>query len=191
MLKDLVKSNRSCRGYDKSRKVTREELLEMVDLARISASSVNSQVLKYRLVYEDSEAAKMNDMVTLGAALPDLKLPFDGTEAPAYIAICHDHSIAEATPGFLKDVGIAAQTITLAATEKDLAGCIIGNYNKGAVHKALNLPDNLSVELIIAIGKSIETVELVEVEEGESLKYYRDSDGVHYVPKRKLEDIVL
>lgn len=191
MLKDLVKANRSCRGYDMSRKVTKDELLEMVDLARISASSVNMQPLKYRLILDEKESALMNELTVLGAALAALNLPFDGTEAPAYIAICHDHNIAEDPTRFLKDVGIAAQTITLAATEMGLAGCMIGNYNKEKVHEALHLPENLSVQLIIAIGKSIETAKLVECEEGESLKYYRDSEGIHYVPKRKLEDVVL
>ena len=55
MLKDLVRANRSYRGYDESRRITRRELLEMVDCARLSASSVNQQPLRYYLAWEKDE----------------------------------------------------------------------------------------------------------------------------------------
>lgn len=191
MLKDLVLANRSCRGYDKDRKVTRDELLEMVDMARLTAASVNKQPLKYYLVYEEKEAALINSLVKFGANLPELGLPFEGTEPPAFILICHDLNISDINNLFMKDVGIVAQTITLAATEMGLAGCMVGNYNKEKVREAVGLPENLSVELIISIGKSIEDIRIVDLEEGGSFKYYRDEEGVHYVPKRKLEDVVI
>ncbi len=191
MLKDLVIANRSCRGYDRSRKVSRDELCEMVNLARLSASSVNQQPLKYYLVWEDEEAELINSMVKFGANLPELGLPFEGTEPPAFILICHDYDIHPSAERFMKDIGIAAQTITLAATEMGLIGCMIGNYNKQQVHEALGLSDRYSVELIISIGKNAEDIRLCDLNEGDSHKYYRDDNGVHYVPKRRLEDIII
>ncbi len=191
MLKDLIKENRSCRGYDRSRKITRDELAEMVDMARLSAASVNIQPLKYYLVWEEAEAALVNSLVKFGANLPELHLPFDGTEPPAFILICHDRDIHPKPERFMKDVGIVAQTITLAATEMGLAACMIGNYNKLAVHDALGLADNFSVELIISIGKRSEDIRIVDLEEDDDYRYYRDEVGVHYVPKRKLEDVII
>lgn len=61
MLKDLVIKNRSCRGYNKERKVTENELKDMIDLARQSASGVNLQPLKYYLVYEDEQVATVKN----------------------------------------------------------------------------------------------------------------------------------
>jgi hypothetical protein len=34
-------------------------------------------------------------------------------------------------------------------------------------------------------------VRIVEIEEGESTDYYRDEAGIHYVPKRKLDDVII
>jgi len=43
----------------------------------------------------------------------------------------------------------------------------------------------------VAVGKPDEEIVIREIEKGESTKYYRDENDVHYVPKRKLEDILL
>lgn len=113
-----------------------------------------------------------------------------GHRPTAYIVICTDKTIGPNVERFRADVGIVAQTIMLAAVEKGLGGCMIGNYNKEDLAAALHLPENLYPSLILAIGKPDETITLTELEKGGDTKYYR-VDGKHYVPKRKLEDIVL
>ena len=55
MIKDLVQKNRSYRGYDESRKVTREELVHLVECARLAPSSVNMQPLRYYLIHTQEE----------------------------------------------------------------------------------------------------------------------------------------
>ena len=72
----------------------------------------------------------------------------------------------------------------LAATEAGLGGIMIGNFSPDKVSRAMNLPETIVPMLIVAIGKP-------EIENGQSTKYYRDAQDTHYVPKRKLEDIVL
>ena len=79
----------------------------------------------------------------------------------------------------------------LAAAEKGLGGCMIGNYNADSVKKELNLADNLAPVLIVAFGKPAEKIIIKEIEEGENIAYYRDENDVHYVPKRKLSDILI
>ena len=191
MLRDLVTANRSCRGFDRSRKIKREELLEMVDLARVTASAINKQPLKYFISNEDIITDKITDLVSFGGLLKELNLPYKGEEPPAYIVICHDKSIVEERPIFMYEAGISAQTIGLKATEMGLAICIMGGIDPKKVKEELFLPDEMEVKLIIAVGKSLEKAEIKEVESGESVKYYRDNDGVHIVPKRKLEDIII
>lgn len=191
MLKDLVLKNRSYRGYDPSRKVTREELAGFVDCARLSPSSVNAQPLKYYLASSEEDAAKLQPLTKWAAALPDITLPHPGKCPPAFIVICQDTAISDASTRFLRDVGIAAQTILLAAAEAGLGGCMIGNFNARAVSEALQLNDTLRPMLLVAIGKPDETVVLTEAETGGSVQYYRDENDVHYVPKRRLEDILL
>ena len=68
----LVRLNRSCRGYDESRKVTREELLRMVDCARLTASSVNLQPLKYYLACDGETVGRIQPLTGWARNLPQL-----------------------------------------------------------------------------------------------------------------------
>lgn len=191
MLKDLVKANRSYRGYDESRRVTKEELMEMADCARLAASSVNQQPLQYYLAWEKEEVDRIQALTKWAKGLPELTLPHPHMCPTAFIAICQNTKRGESLARFQRDVGIAAQTILLSATEMGLGGCMIGNFGAGSVKEALALPEYLSPMLIVAVGKPAETIVLEEVEDGESIAYYRDEQDVHHVPKRKLEDVVL
>ena len=191
MIKDLIKKNRSVRGYDNSRDVTIEELREMVDCARLSASSVNMQPLKYILVNTVDGKARVLKQVSFAAKLSTLKLPHRGSEPMAYIVICQDEQISKSETGFLRDVGIVAQSITLAATELGLGACMLGYFSPDKLRQALDLSENLKPLLVISFGKSVEDIRIVEIEEGESTDYYRDEAGVHYVPKRKLDDVII
>lgn len=191
MIKDLIKKNRSVRGYDNSRDVTIEELREMVDCARLSASSVNMQPLKYILVNTVDGKARVLKQVSFAAKLSTLKLPHRGSEPMAYIVICQDEQISKSETGFLRDVGIAAQSITLAATELGLGACMLGYFSPDKLRQALDLSENLKPQLVISLGKSVEDIRIVDIEEGESTDYYRDEAGIHYVPKRKLDDLII
>ena len=191
MIKDLVRKNRSYRGYDESRKITEDELKELVDTARVAGSAANLQPLKYRLVCSDAEVAKLNGITRWGKMLKDIELPHKGKYPTAYVVICVDTEITKTPENANTDIGIAAQTILLAAVEQGLGGCMIGNYEKAQAAEALALPERYVPQLIVAIGKPDETVVLTDTGEDGSVKYYRDANDVHYVPKRRLEDILL
>ena len=191
MLKDLVIKNRSWRGYHEDRRVTKEELLDLVDHARLCPSSVNGQPFRYYIAWEKEEVDRIQKLTRWARALPQMQLPHPGMCPTAFIIITQDTNIGPNLARYQKDVGIVAQTMLLAATEKGLGGCMIGNFTANQVKEELQLPENLAPMLIIAIGEPGEEIRLVEIEEGESTNYYRDENDVHYVPKRKLEDIVL
>ncbi|MDO5403681.1 MAG: nitroreductase family protein [Eubacteriales bacterium] len=191
MFKDLVMANRSYRGYDESYHFTKEELADFVDHARLTPSSVNAQPFKYYLAWEKDEVSKIQSLTKWAGALPDLELPHKGMCPTGFIIICQDKKTDESLTRYQKDVGIVAQTMLLAAAEKGLGGCMIGNFQAGQVKEALELSQNLAPLLIVAFGKPAEKIVLKEVNEGDSLKYYRDEKDVHYVPKRKLSDIII
>lgn len=184
-LDDLLLRNRSHRGYLKDYVVKREELERIVAVNTKLASGCNRQVLRFRLVTRDTGAEKVLSNIKLGAALPELHLPFPGTEPEAFIVVC---STMEENKLVDIDLGISAQSMLLKAVETGLNGLIIGAFNKERVRQELDLPyDPL---LIVAIGKGTEKIELVPISEGESHAYYRH-DGVHYVPKVKLADLIV
>lgn len=122
--------------------------------------------------------------------LPDLTLPHPGKEPTVFIVICQDTSIDANLSRFQRDVGIVAQTMLLTAVEMGLGGCMIGNFNAESVHDALGLKEEIRPLLIVAIGKPDEEVILTDVVDGKT-GYYRDEQDRHYVPKRKLEDLVI
>ena len=191
MLKELVIKNRSYRGFDENYSFTREQLKGYLDLTRYTASSVNAQPLKYKIVYEKHEVEAVRPLTRWARALPDMVLPHPNMHATAFIIICQDTDISPNLARYQKDIGIVAQTITLAAVEDGLGGCMIGNFTPDEVKETLNLAENLTPMLIIALGKPAEEIVIKEIDNGESTKYYRDENDIHYVPKRKLKDILI
>ncbi len=183
-LMSLLARNRSCRGYDSSFIVRDDQLRSIIEVNAKIASARNAQVLRFRPV-SHSEAEKVLPHIRLGGALPSLNLPLPGTEPNAFIVIC---STADESRFVYTDIGISAQSMLLRATEMGLAGVCIGAFDAEAVKRELSLP--LKPLLILAIGRSCEDIRIVDAAEGESLKYYREN-GVHYVPKLTLEDLII
>ena len=184
-LVSLLAKNRSTRGFDASFKVRHDQLLSLIEAARLSPSAMNQQVLRYRLVtVTDEEAHLVLPHIRLGGALPELGLPLPGTEPNAFVVICTDKESRYVDI----DMGIATQTILLRAVEMGLNGVCIAAFDKEKVREALQLP--LTPQLIIAIGRSAERIEVVEIAEGDDQKYYRNN-GTHFVPKIKIEDLII
>ena len=180
-LDTLLHRNRSYRGYDPSRRVTEEELRELVGVVSLTASGMNRQVLRFRPVLEPE---LILPHITLGAALPDEHLPKPGTEPSAFLVVC---STVPEDKVMDIDLGFAAQSILLKATQMGLGGIFILTFRKEAVKEALSLP--LEPVAIIAIGKPAESVFLLP-SDGENLKYYR-KEGVHYVPKLTINHLII
>lgn len=189
MIEELVRKNRSYRGYDETYLVSKEQLLDMVECARIAPSTVNKQPLKYYIAYKKEIVDKIQPLTHWAKALTR-EVPYKGHCPTAFIVICQDMEISPIVEGFLKDVGIVAQTILLRATEMKLGGCMIGSFDKAKLHDCLNLSNDIQPLLVLAIGKPDEKIVLEEVDVGDSTMYYRDDKDVHHVPKRKLKDIV-
>lgn len=179
---ELLTKNRSTRGYKKAYKVSRSELERIAGVCTRIPSARNQQVLRMRLVTHDSGADLVLPLIKMGAALPELHLPFPGTEPEAFIVVCS--TVAE-NPMVDIDLGIAAQSMLLKAVEMGLNGLIIAAFNRAKLQEALSLP--YPPLLVLAIGKGDEHIELKPIGESESHAYYRE-EGVHYVPKvRNLE----
>lgn len=191
MFKDLVLKNRSYRGYNEDRKITKEELYELIDVARVTASASNMQPLKYYIATEKEEVEGILSLTKWGGALPELHLPKEGTHPTAFVVILQDKNIQPNTQAVMIDVGITAQTLLLAAAEKDLGGLMIRNFGPEPLGEYLNLPENLIPVMVIALGEPAETVRIVDLPKDGSINYYRDENGTHFVPKRELKDIVI
>ncbi len=183
-LNRLLLLNRSYRGYDQRRVVSEEELRRIVSVNTRLGSARNQQCLRFRMVTAD-EAHKVLPHIKLGGALPELHLPIEGTEPQAFIIVC---STIEENKWVDIDLGISVQSMMLKATEMGLNGICIGAFNAQAITETFALP--YAPLLVIAIGKGAEQIQLTEIAEGDSHTYYRQ-EGTHYVPKVKLDDLIL
>lgn len=183
-LNKLLRRNRSYRGYDTKFEVRADQLRRIIETATLCPSARNQQVLRFRPVLTD-ESDKVLKHIRLGGALPELHLPFPGTEPRAFVVIC---SVVEESKYVDIDLGIVAQTMLLQATELGLGGICIGAFDHKEIREELNLP--YEPLLVIAFGRPAEHIELVECGEGDNLRYYRN-DGIHYVPKIRVDELII
>jgi nitroreductase len=114
--------------------------------------------------------------------------PQEGERPSAYIVIVGDTDISK-TAGV--DHGIAAQSILLGATEQGLGGCIIASIQREQLRQVLHIDPRYEILLVLALGRPKETVVIDPVGPEGDIKYWRDADGVHHVPKRALDEIIL
>ena len=146
MLADLVKRNRSYRRFYEEHEISRETLLQLIDLARLTPSGANKQTLRYYLANTKEANDKIFSHVAWAAYLKDWPGPAEGERPSAYIVIVQDEQQkAIGGPAY----GIAAQTILLAAVELGLGGCMIGNLQQAGLKAALDIPNNLEIALVI------------------------------------------
>ena len=186
MLRDLIIRNRSYRRFDETKKIEMEVLHELVDLARLSASGANIQSLRFFLSNERELNNKINDCLRWAGYLKGWS-PEEGERASAFIVMLKDRQRQSSTA---YDEGIAAQSILLGAVEKGMGGCMLGAVDREKLEGVLRLSGNYEILLVVALGYPTETVVIDEAANGD-IKYWRDENEVHHVPKRKLEDIIL
>ena len=188
MLKDIVKKNRSYRRFYQDERLSPETLRELISLARITPSTGNTQSLRFRPVCAPEACAEVFSTLGWAGLLPDWPGPEEGERPAAYILVLTDKSL-DGKRG--TDVGIAAQTILLGATELGYGGCMLGNVKRERLLALQGLdPERYALPLVIALGKPKEDVRLVDAENGNT-RYYRDAEGVHYVPKLPLDALII
>lgn len=188
MLRDLVLKNRSYRRFDQDASIAMDTLKELVDLARCSASAANLQPLKYMLANEPSKNNMIFSKLRWASYLKDWGGPVKGEQPSAYIIVLGDKEISESINC---DHGIACQSILLGAVEKGLGGCILASVKRDELRKALDIPAKYDILLVIAMGVPREQVVLDALGTDGSIKYWRDETGVHHVPKRSLDEIIV
>ncbi len=183
--KNIVQNTRCVRRFKQNITIDKSELIELIDLTRTISSSKNMQPLKYIAITDEKIKDEVYKPLQWAAHLATWNQK-DSERPSAYILMINDKSI----DGFADiDCGISLQTIMLGATSKGYDGCVLASIDKSAYKKLFNLAEHLEPMLIIALGIKDEEIELVDVDN--STNYYRDNTSKHFVPKRKLSDILL
>ena len=188
MLKELVRTCRSYRRFYEEHTIGEETLRELVDLARLGASGHNLQPLKYKVSWEPARNALIFPHLTWAAYLEDWPGPQEGERPSAYVIVLGDTDLRKS---FTFDQGIAAQNILLGARGKGLGGCILAAINRDKLRAALQVPERFEILFVLALGKPQEKVVLEVLEPDGDVRYWRDEEGVHHVPKRTLDEIII
>lgn len=187
MLYDLIRKTRSFRRFKEDEPVDRATLHYLVELARLGGSARNMQPLKYVLASEPGINARIFPHLGWAGYLNDWPGPVEGERPSAYIICLLDTRLSKEADC---DLGIATQNIMLGATEKGLGGCRIASVSP-QLRNVLELFEHLQILLVIALGKPVEIVALEDQESADAIKYWRDTQGIHHVPKRVLQEIIV
>jgi len=191
MLTELIRKTRTVRKFQEEHPLDEQQLFALVDLARLGGSARNLQPLKYLVV----TTKKLRDRVFphLGWAgyLQDWPGPASGERPGGYIICLLDtRMVSGATHEAGVDLGIATQNILLSAAEQGVFGCRIGSFSP-KLHTELGIEKNLKIVLVLALGYPAETVVLETVGADGGIRYWRDDNQVHHVPKRPLAEILV
>lgn len=185
-IKDIVIKTRSIRRFHEDHNIDLKALADVIENVRYSASAANFQPLKFILISDRKKGAALFPHLRWAAYLKEWNGPEEGERPSAYIIMLGDRNLSKYLD---MDCGIALQTILLSLTDKDLGACAIATFKKEAVRELFNIPPELEIPLIIAIGKPKEEVVIEDIKNGD-VKYWRDAGGRHHVPKRTLKEMI-
>jgi nitroreductase len=171
-----IHERRSVKHYDPNFQLTEAEVAELIDLARLSPTSFNMQNWRFVVVQSPEQkaalcAAAWNQAQVRDAALvvvlcADLKAHTSGErywrQAPKEAAEVLVPMIApfyEGKPQLQRDeamrsVGMAAQTLMLAAKAKGLDSCPMIGFDPVKVAELIHLPADHVVGMMLPIGKA-------------------------------------
>ncbi len=183
----LVKEARSCRRFEEADRLGADAVHWLVDCARIAPCARNAQVLRF-VVAESKQACEAIFPNTRWAGALKWDGPVSSERPTAYIAI-----LTPEKPGKLvhMDVGIAAQTMQLAAQSKGIGCCMHASFNPKECTEIFQVPEGMEIALILGLGIEKEHRVLAQMPEDGSFTYWRNEEGIHYVPKRSLSEVLL
>ena len=148
---EIAKARQSCRSYDPTRKVEKEQLDAILEVARISPSACNGQ--PYHITVCTGESAKLVAKATQGMGMNRF-----ATDAPVMLVISEKPYVKTAALGAkLKgndyrsiDIGILSAYITAEACAQGLETCILGWLDDDKIRKICDLDG--AVRLVITLG---------------------------------------
>lgn len=187
MIKDLIKKNRSYRRFDNSHIIFRSELEELLELARFSSCASNKQLLRFFLSTQNDTNQNIFSCLKWAGYLHDWNGPLPHEQPSAYIVILKPLS---AHAYIAHDTGIAAQSLLLGAVEKGLGGCIFGAVDRTRLHNLLHLPAQYQIEIVIALGKPVEIIQIDDALATQDIKYFR-KNHIHHVPKLLTKELII
>ena len=176
---EAITTRRSVRHYDASHQISGAEERTILEHALLAPTSFNIQNWRFVVVKDPEQRAKvrqagwdqsqMTDASLLVVLTADLQSWSKNTErywvtAPKETSdflVNSIHEFYKDKPELQRDeamrsVGIAGQTLMLAARELGYDSCPMVGYDPEQVAQIINLPDDHVIGMMVAIGKKSE-----------------------------------
>ena len=186
-MKELLQKRRTIRKF-KQQPLTKDQLSEYIDAARLAPSAANMQPLKYVAIASKEMADAMFPLVKwAGYLAPDYD-PTEGERPTAYVAVCINTRIRQG--GCDMDIGAAVENLILAALSDGVGACWMGSIDRPKIGELLHLPEYLTLSCVVALGYPEEDPKEVAVRE-DNIRYYLDETDTLCVPKRALTDVLI
>lgn len=184
----LAREARSCRRFDESAPLTMQDLDWLLECARLAPSARNAQQLRFISVTQGPVLDQLFPLTRWAGALKDWQGPEPGERPTAFIATLMPEGGGDL---LCYDVGIACQTIQLAATSRGWGACMIQSFDREAASRLLQVPAGLKIALLTGLGVAVEKRVVAAMPADGSFAYWRDAEGTHHVPKRPLSELVV
>jgi len=181
---DAILLRRSIRRF-KQDSIHIKLLKKLVNAGRLAPSAANLQPLEYIIVHDNELCSKIFETLSWAAYIKPKWTPSKQEKPTAYIIIL---VVDINNKYYMRDVGVATENIVLAAEEENIGSCILCNIERDRIKEILNIPKQIEVDSVIALGYKAEHPIIEDLKE--SVKYWRDEQGILHVPKRKLEHIL-
>ncbi len=185
---ELVRQARSCRRFVESSPLGSADIRWLLECARLAPSARNAQQLRFISISHGPICDKLFPLTRWAGALKDWNGPKPGERPTAFIAVLMPEKGGDL---LCYDVGIACQTIQLAATSRGWGACMIQSSERQGATELLNVPAGLKIALLLGLGVALETRVIDDVPANASTAYWRDAQQIHHVPKLDLQELLV
>lgn len=189
MIIENIKKTRSHRKFTE-KLVKEEEILKILEGARFSSTTKNSQILRYSYTVDDEKCQELFSAMALGGLLKNEDKPSFEDRPRALILISTKKDEKSAESRIFYDIGIASQNMALIANELGYGTCFVLSYNKKTFEEAFKLSEDYDLKSIIILGEPKDNIKLLDSKDENDTKYFIEN-GIHYVPKLTLDELII
>ena len=146
---EVVRNRYSCKNFDAGKAVDAAKLTEILEAGRVAPTAKNFQEQKIYVIQSAEGLAKIDKATPCRYNAPTcLVVAFDRTNVFTYPGGKHSSGA--------EDAAIVATHLMLAATNAAVDSCWINFFDPEAAAKALGLPENEEVLMLLDLGHAAE-----------------------------------
>lgn len=182
---ELILKRRTIRRF-KQDPISDKLLSKFVNAGRLAPSGANLQPLEFIIINQSDLVSKIFSTLKWAGYIAPAGNPPESKRPMAYITVLINTEIKPKNGEV--DAAASIENMILAALEAGIGSCWLGSIDRDQLRTIFNIPQKYQIDSVLALGYPDESPVVEEVKD--SIKYWKDEQGILHVPKRKLSDIV-